>query len=44
MWVSSVVLVWYRMPKVWVSSVVFGLVQGTESVGEQHDVWSGTGC
>jgi hypothetical protein len=29
---------------VWVSSVVFGLIQGTESVGEQRGVWFGTGC
>jgi hypothetical protein len=27
-----------------VSSVVFGLVQDAESVGEQRGVWFGTGC
>jgi hypothetical protein len=28
--------------QIWVSSLVFGLVQGAESVGEQHGVWFGT--
>jgi hypothetical protein len=27
-----------------VSSVVFGLVQGVESVVEQSGIWFGTGC
>jgi hypothetical protein len=33
------VLVWYRVLK-----VVFGMVQGAESTGEQRGVRSGTGC
>jgi hypothetical protein len=29
---------------VWMSNVVFGMVQGAENGGEQRDVWFGTGC